>query len=531
MRLGINAKLSAVFLGLLVLMGATILFTFVTLDSQKNDGIVINLAGRQRMLTQKMSKESLAVMMGDNAVRKSLATTVEMFDKTHKALINGGKAPLGGDNFVDLPPTQDPGILGQMREVDSLWKEFHRNVKVILDRNAPPEALKGAINFIKANNVPLLKAMNKAVGMYESVSTKGITRLKTMQIIFLVIAVVAALGGSLFLSGIIVKPLVKGMELAEAIAAGDLTKTIDVKSNDEIGKLSAALNKMAESLNGVVSRISDAANHIASASEEISASTEQMAKGAEDQTKQTDQVATAVEEMSATVLEVAKNSNEASGSARKASDVAKTGGEVVQQTIEGMNRISASVMESARTIEALGKSSDEIGEIIAVIDDIADQTNLLALNAAIEAARAGEQGRGFAVVADEVRKLAERTTKATKEIAAMIKTIQADTKGAVQSMTAGTEEVESGVELANEAGRALDQIVEVVGNVTDMIQQIATAAEEQSAAAEEISTNVEAVATITKETAAGAKQSSIATQELTQLAVDLQKMVGQFKLR
>jgi len=197
----------------------------------------------------------------------------------------------------------------------------------------------------------------------------------------------------------------------------------------------------------------------------------------------------------------------------------------VSQAIDGMNRISASVMESARTIETLGKSSDEIGEIIAVIYDIADQTNLLALNAAIEAARAGEQGRGFAVVADEVRKLAERTTKATKEIASMIKSIQSDTDGAVKSMSAGTEEVEKGVSLVNQAGGSLDQIVEVVASVTDMIQQIATAAEEQSAAAEEISTNVEAVATITKETATGANQSSVATQELTRLASDLQQMV------
>ena len=195
-----------------------------------------------------------------------------------------------------------------------------------------------------------------------------------------------------------------------------------------------------------------------------------------------------------------------------------------------MNRIAEAVHNSSYTIQALGANSNQIGEIIAVIDDIADQTNLLALNAAIEAARAGEQGRGFAVVADEVRKLAERTTKATKEIAAMIKSIQSDTSGAVASMESGTGEVERGVEMTRKAGEALKEIVNNVQHVSDMIGQIATAAEEQSAAAEQISTSIETIASVTKESAAGARQSSTACQELSRLALELQKMVGQFKL-
>jgi methyl-accepting chemotaxis protein len=181
-------------------------------------------------------------------------------------------------------------------------------------------------------------------------------------------------------------------------------------------------------------------------------------------------------------------------------------------------------------VKELGKSSDQIGEIIGVIDDIADQTNLLALNAAIEAARAGEQGRGFAVVADEVRKLAERTTKATKEIAGMIKKIQADTTGAVQSMEEGTQEVERGIELADRAGMSLKEIVGVSQKVTDMVTQIAAASEQQSSASEQISKNVEGISKVTGETAQGTQQIARAAEDLNRLTENLQKLISDFKL-
>ncbi|MHB9041660.1 MAG: methyl-accepting chemotaxis protein, partial [Melioribacteraceae bacterium] len=188
------------------------------------------------------------------------------------------------------------------------------------------------------------------------------------------------------------------------------------------------------------------------------------------------------------------------------------------------------VKQSAETVQTLGKSSDQIGEIVQVIDDIADQTNLLALNAAIEAARAGEQGRGFAVVADEVRKLAERTTKATKEIATMIKQIQKDTEGAVQSMSRGTEEVEKGKVLADKAGQSLKQIISGAQDVVDMSTQVAAASEEQSSAAEQISKNIEAISNVTQESAAGVQQIARAAEDLNRLTVNLQELVLRFKI-
>lgn len=356
---------------------------------------------------------------------------------------------------------------------------------------------------------------------------------RNVTIAITIVSILVAVGFGLILSNIIAAPLQHGVKLAEAIKGGDMTNKIEaslMERGDEIGQLMKSLSGMSEKLRGLIGNISQSSNQIASASEELSSTAEQMSRGMQQQTSQTSQIASAMEEMSATVLEVAKNSQSASSSAIEASSTAQRGGEVVTRTISGMMSIAATVEQSARTIGELGKSSDQIGEIVAVIDDIADQTNLLALNAAIEAARAGEQGRGFAVVADEVRKLAERTTKATKEIAQMIKTIQKDTGSAVAAMDAGTKEVKEGVDLANQAGESLVQIVDAVHKVNDMIRQIATAAEEQSNAAEEISKSVEEIASITKETSSGSNQTATASHELSKMATELQGTVGQFKI-
>ncbi|MBI2419121.1 MAG: methyl-accepting chemotaxis protein [Ignavibacteriales bacterium] len=234
--------------------------------------------------------------------------------------------------------------------------------------------------------------------------------------------------------------------------------------------------------------------------------------------------------MTKTIFETSKSTNQASETAKNSGKRAAEGGKVVQQTIEGMNRISQVVNHSANTVFQLGQNSEKIGEIIQVIDDIADQTNLLALNAAIEAARAGEQGRGFAVVADEVRKLAERTTKATKEIALMIKQIQSDTSQAVASMKEGTIEVENGKKLANQAGSVLAEIVHGADLVSDVVSQVAAASEEQSATAEEIGKNIESMSLVMQETAQGVQQIAQAAEGLNRLTEGLENLIAQFKI-
>ena len=317
----------------------------------------------------------------------------------------------------------------------------------------------------------------------------------------------------------------------DKLAEGDLTVELSTLKNDDVvAKLFNGFNSVVVNLKGAIVSVSEAVSATASASTQISSSSEEMAAGSQEQSSQAQEVAVAVDQMTKTILETTKNASNTADVAKNAGQIAKDGGNVVLQTIEGMNRIASVVTRAAETVQELGKSSDQIGEIVQVIDDIADQTNLLALNAAIEAARAGEQGRGFAVVADEVRKLAERTTKATKEIADMIKRIQKDTNGAVESIQQGAVEVQKGKELAAKAGNSLEQIITGSSQVVDRAMQVAAASEEQSASAEQISKNIEAISSVTQQSAAGVQQIARAAEDLNRLTDNLQNIVSKFKI-
>jgi methyl-accepting chemotaxis protein len=335
------------------------------------------------------------------------------------------------------------------------------------------------------------------------------------------VAIVLAIVGMTYflLRTIILNPINQMMLISKDIAQGegDLTKRVPVHGTDEIATMGGYFNLFIEKLQKMIGKVAHVTDKVAS-------------KGTDTLTSRASQTAAAVEEMNATVSQVAQNSGKAATLAQETVKTAKDGGSVVSDTISGMQQLSDAVSSSATIISELGKSSDQIGEIVRVIEDIADQTNLLALNAAIEAARAGEQGRGFAVVADEVRKLAERTTKATKEIGDMIRQIQQDTRGAVESMQQGTVKVTSGVDLVNKTGEALARIVEMVSESADMIRQIAVASEEQSVATQQIANDIENVAKVTKESASGANESAKASNDLSQLATELQGIVGSFKL-
>lgn len=325
-------------------------------------------------------------------------------------------------------------------------------------------------------------------------------------------------------------PFNETIKILKSLAAGDMTTRMTSSCRGDYNIIKENINMVANELSEALKKVNEVIQATASAANQISSSAEEMAAGAQEQSAQASEVAGAVEEMTKTIFETSRNTGAAADASKNAGKIAKEGGKAVEETIEGMIRISEVVTKSAATVQELGKSSDQIGEIIQVIDDIADQTNLLALNAAIEAARAGEQGRGFAVVADEVRKLAERTTKATKEIATMITQIQKDTAQAVTAMKLGSEEVERGKILAVTAGKSIKDIILGAEKVADTITQVAAASEQQSSTSEQIGKNIESINQVTQETAGGIQQIAQASEDLSRLTITLQELIAKFKL-
>lgn len=314
------------------------------------------------------------------------------------------------------------------------------------------------------------------------------------------------------------------------MAAGNLTHHLEDQRTDELGVVAAWLNQTIDKLHSTISQVTASAGRVSTASEQLQATSAETAGKAREQREQAAQVAHAMVEMVTVVAQVSENSHRAAESAQKAVAAAQSGGRIVDDTLEEIHLISTSVEEASRRVRDLGEGSKQIGEISVVIDDIADQTNLLALNAAIEAARAGEQGRGFAVVADEVRKLAEHTAHATAEIAQKIKRIQEETVSTIEAMNIGTDLVKEGVVKTTQAGAALKEIVRLAGIVGEMVNQIAAATTEQSSAVSEVNSTIDRITSISNETAVASEDASKSCDALSQLAAALRKLVGQFVL-
>jgi len=357
-----------------------------------------------------------------------------------------------------------------------------------------------------------------AINMLITISI--VTAISTLIILLVVTAGVSRLTGG----------LTRSLDIAQKIADGDLTEAVESDGNDEIGKLLSALGVMRDKLHNMITQMNQASTELSTSSEELASVSEDSNKGIHQQQSEIQQAATAMNEMTAAVQEVASNAQLTSESANEANKETQKGKNVVDATVVSIQSLAGVVDNAAGVIQQVGNDSDNIGTVLDVIKGIAEQTNLLALNAAIEAARAGEQGRGFAVVADEVRTLAKRTQESTSEIEDMISRLQDSSKNAINAMDAGREQANTSVSQATEAGSALAAINEVVARISDMNTQIASAAEEQTTVAEEVNHNITVISQVAEQNAAAVNQITASSEELSRMAVSLQEMISQFQI-
>ncbi|MEN5151830.1 methyl-accepting chemotaxis protein [Pseudomonas sp. WP001] len=421
-------------------------------------------------------------------------------------------------------------LLAQYHQIEERMKSMSRanqvdELRALLNTEllTNSEQVNGVLNrLLEINNAMALDTNQQAEDQYNLAFN--------MVVGLLVIATALTLLFAWLLTRSITVPISQALEAAEEVAEGNLTRPIKVDGNDEAGRLLAAMAKMQDKLRDTLQRIAGSATQLASAAEELNAVTDESARGLTQQNNEIEQAATAVNEMTSAVEEVARNAVSTSEASRNATTSAGDGRDLVQETVSAIERMSGDVQATATLIGELANESRDIGKVLDVIRGLADQTNLLALNAAIEAARAGEAGRGFAVVADEVRALAHRTQQSTSEIERMIGSIQAGTEHAVDSMRNSTERAESTLNIAKGAGLSLDTINTAIVEINERNLVIASAAEEQAQVAREVDRNLVNIRDLSVQSATGASQTSAASNELSRLAVDLNGMVGRFRL-
>jgi methyl-accepting chemotaxis protein len=449
-----------------------------------------------------------------------------------------------------------------LRKINDLWKEylvdpipehlqadvkmFGENLNLLENKGYIPAIENIESEEYRAANILLLKTINPAFSktqeimdkLFEDEEKEAAELFKmaeeeySSEVTLITILLVAGILIGVLLAWVIISGISKGVAsveiVADALAKGDLSGRVDYKSKDEIGHIASAFNRMADKFSTAITQVKESISQLAAAAEETSVVNAQTTTGINQQQMETSQVASAITEMNSTVHEVARSAVSAAEAAKEADNTFIEGKRVVDRIIEAIGELAGEVEKSSDVIRELENESVNIGSVLDVIKGIAEQTNLLALNAAIEAARAGEQGRGFAVVADEVRTLAGRTQQSTQEIEEMINRLQSGANRAVQVMEVGKQKSLHGVEQATAAAEALNTINQAVERINTMNTQIASAAEEQSAVTEEINRNIVNINEVAEQTSEGSKQAAQASDDLARLAEQLKKLVGQF---
>ncbi len=536
MKIGIRAASVFTLLGVLVLvMGLISLYETRRMDSATDEirvtwmpaiialnEVSTNLGRARAMTLRSVIEEDPAVRQTTLGRIGEINTSLEAGIKTYESTIIEKDDRALFDNFVSLTQRYH-GLQKSIRDAAANGDiaEARRLVNGPLAEYAD-SMMKALGTLIQYNSDGADKASQRSSDAYEEAFT--------LIVLSLVVIILALVAIAVLLTRSIVVPLAAAVSVAERVATGDLTQEIRIVGRDEPALLLRALSRMQESLRDTIRKIAASSDQLASASEELHTVTEDTSRGLHQQSAEIDQAATAVNQMTAAVEEVANNAVSTADASRGADQTTRDGRDQVNQALSSIQQLVEDVTGTSSEIEQLATSANEISRVLDVIGSIAGQTNLLALNAAIEAARAGEAGRGFAVVADEVRALAHRTQQSTAEIEQMIGGIQTGTERAVGSMHSSQGRASGTLEIAEAAGQALELIAEAIAAINQRNLVIASASEEQAQVAREVDRNLVNIRDLAMQTSAGANQTSAAAQDLSRLAVELNGMVAQFKV-
>lgn len=449
-----------------------------------------------------------------------LETDIASAEQTYEELVNDSHDKATYDKLQNAKKE----YMGLAKEVFTLLRNGdHGQAKQILDQQVHMQG-----DEVTRHLLAIGETSTKGVADATALSYEAYENSRKIIITSLVISLVVSILLALATTRSITHPIASAVAATERVAMGDLTQRIDVTGKDEPARLLVAITRMQESLRGAISQISDSAVQLAAATEELHAVAEDASRNLQNQNGEIQQAASAITEMSAAVDEVARNASGTAEDSNQSARLAHEGREKVQQTIASIENMTGEFAKTSQQIEGLAEESKDIGKVLDVIRGIAEQTNLLALNAAIEAARAGEAGRGFAVVADEVRALAHRTQVSTREIEQMVSTVQAGTQATVDSMHGSVEHARETLGVAEQAGAALEKIYHQVGKISERNLLIASASEEQAAVAREVDRNIVNISDFSTQSAAGANQTSASAQELARLAMNLNSLVARF---